>query len=36
LNVAGCQAVVVWQVAHVCGNWPVTWFGFVVAVKFAE
>jgi hypothetical protein len=30
LKEAGVHAVVVWQVAQVCGNPPVTWFGLVV------
>ena len=29
-KLAGFQAVVVWQLAHVVGKVPATWFGFVV------
>ena len=29
-KLAGCQAVVVWQVWQVCEKFPATWFGLVV------
>src|SRR5512144_2517612 len=32
-KLAGCHAVVLWQIVHCCEKPPATWFGFVVLLK---